>query len=327
MSALTLVTGANGFGGRNLCRYLAEKNMPVRGMYYPPDGQPRPIQGVEFVPGDVRRPEELHRAVAGTHYVFHLAALYRPVNVRKQDYIDVNVDGTRNMVEAAAEAKVERFVHCSTIGVHGHVEHPPANEDAPIKPDDFYQQTKYEGEVVARTLGSRLGLNITALRPAAIYGAGETRFLPLARLIKKRRFVMFGNGQVPYHFIHVDDLSQAFVRCLENKNSIGATYIIADDHAVTLNDILHIFAEALGVPAPRWRLPLAVLLGASTLCEFSCKPFGLNPPLHRRRAEWFWSTRSFDISRARRDLAFEPAVDLRDGLRQMIESYKTANWL
>ena len=101
----------------------------------------------------------------------------------------VNVEGIRNIVELAAEAGVERFVQCSTIGVHGNVKDPPAAEDAPIKPDDYYQHTKLKGEELARERGPELNLPVVIVRPAAIYGALEYRFLKLARLIASRRFI------------------------------------------------------------------------------------------------------------------------------------------
>ena len=154
MKPTALVTGANGFTGKNLSRYLAEHGVPTRAMYWPPDGEPE-FNGVnlEVVPGDLRDRDSLKKALDGIEVVYNIAALYRPTNVPNSMYWEVNVEGIRNIVELAAEAGVKRFVQCSTIGVHGHVESPPATEDAPIKPDDYYQSTKYEGEKLTKELG------------------------------------------------------------------------------------------------------------------------------------------------------------------------------
>ncbi len=323
-----LVTGANGFTGGHFCAYLASRGVSTRGMYYPPDGVPElNHEALEWVPGDVRDEEAVRRAVAGADVIFHIAALYRPTNVSKQDYWDVNVEGTRRLLKLAADAGARRFVHCSTIGVHGHIDRPPADESAPIRPDDYYQYTKLKGEEAARRFGEESGLPVSIVRPAAIYGPKERRFLKLADLISRRRFIMFGHGEVPYHFVHVDDLSDAFVKCAERGEAIGQTYIIADDHAITLNRILAIVAGALGVPPPRMRLPLPMLTIPSVLCELICKPLGVSPPLHRRRASWFWAPRSFDIGKARRELDYSPHVAVERGLTEMVESYIEAGWI
>jgi len=323
-----LVTGANGYTGYQMCKYLTGRDVPTRGMYWEPDGRPTfSDNGLELVAGDLRDRESLKRALDGVETVYNIAALYRPTNVAKKMFWDSNVEGVRNIIELAAEAGVKRFVQCSTIGVHGHVENPPANEEAPIKPDDYYQYTKLKGEELSRDLGGELGLKVSIVRPAAIYGPLETRFLKLPKLINSGKFIMFGDGNVLYHFIHINDLCDAFILCATRDEAVGQTYIIADDHAITLNEIVEIISEALGVPRPTRKMPLFVLNWTSVLCEFGCKPFKISPPLHRRRASWFSHTRSFDISKARRELDYEPKVCPENGLKEMVKSYQEAGLL
>jgi nucleoside-diphosphate-sugar epimerase len=297
-------------------------------MYWAPDGEPAfSHPNLELVPGDLRDRDSLRHALSGIEVVYNIAALYRPTNVPESLYWEVNVQGVQNMVEEAAKAGVKRFIQCSTVGVHGTIQNPPAGEEAPIRPDDYYQQTKYEGEVLSLKLSQDLGLPLVVVRPAAIYGPKEQRFLKLARAIKNRTFVMFGDGQVRYHFIHVSDLSKAFVACAEVDAAIGEVFIIADDHAITLNEIARIIAEALGTRPPRIRMPYPLLYYASAVCEFACKPFSISPPLHRRRAAWFNSTREFDIDKARRILGYQPQVRPEEGLKEMVHSYVEAGWL
>lgn len=328
MEPKILVTGANGYTGSHLCQYFARRGVPTRAMYWPPDGEPDFDQAnLELVPGDLRDRDSLRRALVGVEVVHNIAALYRPTNVSNRMYWEANVEGVRNIVELAADAGIKRFVQCSTIGVHGHVRQPPATEASEIKPDDYYQYTKLKGEEVSRELGRELGLPVSIVRPAAIYGPLERRFLKLPRLIQSGRFVMFGDGEVLYHFIHIEDLCDAFALCAEKDEAIGETYIIADDHAITLNQITAIMAGELGVPVPDRRLPLPLLNAASIACELACKPFRISPPLHRRRASWFSHTRSFDISKARRELGYEPKVVPEDGLKAMVRSYRDAGWL
>ena len=165
------------------------------------------------------------------------------------------------------------------------------------------------------------------VRPAGIYGPLERRFLKLAKMINDRKFIIFGSGEIYYHFIHVDDLSEALILAAEKEDVVGEIFIIADDHALPVGRIVQIVAEELGVSPPRIRLPYSLLYGVSAACEFACKPFGVSPPLHRRRAAWFNSARSFDIGKARRELGFEPKVAPQEGLREMVRSYKEAGWL
>ena len=110
------------------------------------------------------------------------------------------------MIEAAARAGVSRVVHCSTVGVHGDVEHPPADEDAPLKPGDVYQETKLEGERLAREAADRCGIEVTIARPTGIYGPGDRRLLKLFRGVARRRFPILGSGKIYYHLTYIDDL-------------------------------------------------------------------------------------------------------------------------
>ena len=328
MKPKVLITGANGFTGRNFCLYLARKGVPTRGMYWEPEGRPDIAhENLELVPGDLRDRASLKPVLEGIEIVQNVAALYRPTNIPQSMYWDVNVEGVRNIMELSAQAGVKRFVQCSTIGVHGNVKNPPAAEDAPIAPDDYSQSSKLKGEELALELGPKLKLPVVVIRPAAIYGRLEDRFLKLAKLIKSGRFIMFGSGEVPYHFIHVDDLSEAFILAAEKDEAVGEIFIIADERALSINEVTRIIADELDVPPPRIRLPYNLLFAASAICEFACKPFGVSPPLHRRRAAWFNSARSFDIGKARRILGYDPKIKPEDGLRQMARSYVDAGWL
>jgi nucleoside-diphosphate-sugar epimerase len=119
-------------------------------MYWAPDGEPDfSHPNLELVPGDLRDRESLRRALEGIEVVHNIAALYRPTNVPQRLYWEVNVQGVQNMVEEAAKAKVRKFIQCSTVGAHGTIANPFADETAPIQPDDNYQQTKHEGEVLS----------------------------------------------------------------------------------------------------------------------------------------------------------------------------------
>src|SRR4029450_13488860 len=119
--------------------------------------------------------------------VVHVAAVYRTAGHPDAYYRDVNVGGTERLLEASAREGVRRFVHTSTVGVLGHIEHPPADEGAPFAPGDIYQETKAEAERLALDFGRARGLPVAVMRPGAIYGPGERRAVELVRAIRPPR--------------------------------------------------------------------------------------------------------------------------------------------
>jgi nucleoside-diphosphate-sugar epimerase len=232
-----------------------------------------------------------------------------------------------DLVEAAAAAGVRRVVHCSTVGVHGDIEHPPADEDAPLRPGDVYQQTKVEGEHRARDAAARSAIELTIARPSGIYGPGDRRLLKLFRGVAQRRFVVLGNGRIFYHLTYIDDLVEGFRLCGEVPGAAGRTYILAGGEVTTLNELVALIADGAGVPPPRVHLPVWPFWMAGAACEAICRPLGIEPPLYRRRVDFFTKSRAFRIDRARRELGFAPAVGLREGIQRTLAWYKEQRWM
>ena len=324
-----LVTGATGFTGGHLARSLAQRGYRVRGLVRPASrdrAEPLAGAGVEVALGDLTDPGSLLPACSGIDVVYHIAATYRTAGQRDAAYRAVNAVGTSALVDAARRAGVTRFVHCSTGGVHGHVEHPPANEDAPLAPGDVYQRSKLEGERLARAAGENGELEVVVARPIGIYGPGDTRFLKMFRGIARRRFPMLGSGRVFYHLTYVDDLIEGLRLCGETTAAAGRTYLLGGPRYTTLAELVRTVAAELGVPPPRWRFPVWPVWLAGGLCEAICVPLGVEPPLHRRRVDFFTKSRAFDTTRARRELGYAPAVDLVEGIRRTAAWYRTQGW-
>src|SRR5688572_1715352 len=318
-----LVTGATGFTASHLCERLLAEGYHVRGLVRNPSRCSALSQrGGELVAGDLRDLESLKDAVNGIDVVYHIAALYRQENVSRRDMWETNVQGTRNLLDAALGAGVQRFVHCSTVGVHGDIKNPPANEETPYGPGDHYQASKAEGERVALEFMAQTQLPIVVFRPGAIYGPGDLRFLKLFRAIKRRRFIMLGSGQVSYHMIYIDDLIDGILLCGTSDKSVGRVYILAGESAATLNQIVEVIGEVLDSPPPALRLPVAPVYLAGLVCEMICKPLGINPPLYRRRVDFFRKNRAFDISKAKSELSFKPKIDLKTGIGLTAEWYQ-----
>ena len=168
-----LVTGATGFTGGHVCRALARRGYGVRALVRSagvPKGLDEP--GIELAVGELTDRASLDSAARGVDVVYHIAAIYRQAGLPDAAYRAVNAAAVRSVVEAAATAGARRVVHCSTVGVHGDIEHPPASEDAPLRPGDIYQVTKLEGEAIAREASEDTGVQVVIARPTGIYGPG-----------------------------------------------------------------------------------------------------------------------------------------------------------
>lgn len=322
MKEIVFITGATGFTGGYLFRELVRQGYSVRALVRDKKkAQALAGDNVELVEGDVRDGDLLKDALQGIHTVYHIAAIFRQENVTEQDMFDVNVQGTRNMLEAAVAADVKRFVHCSTVGVHGAPAQIPADETAAYNPGDYYQRSKVDGEKVAIEFMDRGDIPVTIFRPGpGIYGPGEMRFLKMYRGIKKKRFIMFGSGEIHYQFIYIDDLVKGILLCGTLDQAIGNIYILSGNEPVTLNQMTEIIAEAVGVSPPRLRFPVMPLYYLGYLFELVYQPFGVEPPIYRRRVDFFRKDRAFVIDKARTELGYNPVVNTREGF------FKTAKW-
>ena len=318
-----LVTGATGFTGGWLARHLVDAGDEVRALVRPVS-QGRAVvlreSGAQIAIGELGDARSLMAACRDVEVVYHIAATYRTAGQPATAYREVNVEGTRRLLDAAEATGVRRVVHCSTGGVHGHIQNPPATEEAPLAPGDVYQETKLEGELLARARGDVSTLEVVVARPIGIYGPGDTRFRRLFRGIARGRFPMLGDGGVYYHLTYVEDLVRGFRLCGTVPAAAGRTYLLAGPRYTTLRELVALIAAELDVSPPRLALPVWPVWLAGALCELVCVPLRIEPPLYRRRVEFFTKSRAFDASRARRELGFDPRVDLKEGI------HRTARW-
>lgn len=324
-----LVTGGTGFTGSHLVKRLLSQGHEVvtvdnqEGYFFNELKQ----LGAKVTIGSVTDKRLMGQLVEGCDVVHHLAAAFRKIDLPKAVYWDVNVNGTRYLLEAALKHGVKKFVYCSTCGVHGNVSNPPAPETAPITPADYYQYTKYEGEVVAHEFMKK-GLDVTILRPAAIYGPGDPeRWLMLFKRVAPGKFLMFGDGKATYHPLYIENLVDALILAAEKPDAKGQTYLIADEHYYTLNDLVAATGKVLGINVSVKHMPFWPLWLAAVGCEAICTPLKISPPIFRRRVDWFRQNRAFDISKAKRELGYQPKVDLITGLSHTAQWYKEMKYI
>jgi nucleoside-diphosphate-sugar epimerase len=324
-----LVTGGTGFTGTHLTRRLLAEGHQVVVL----DNQPglffRELQarGAVMLLGSVADRVVVDEATQSAEIIFHAAAAFRKVNLPRAAYWTTNVGGTRCLIEAALRHGARKFIYISTCGVHGHVAQGRADEDALIAPEDYYQYSKYQGERAVVEAVER-GLPAVILRPAAIYGPGDPeRFLMLFKRVRTGRFPMFGTGRVHYHPLFIDNLVDACLLAADSDRRRGEAFLIADDHSYSLKELVGTIADVLRVPLTIRHYPFWPLWLAALACELLYRPLPMEPPLFRRRVDWFRQHRSFDIRRAKLELGYQPKVGLKDGLMRTAQWYRAQGYL
>jgi nucleoside-diphosphate-sugar epimerase len=325
----TFVTGGTGFTGAALVERLLKDGHSVAVLDTKPGLIADELEraGAELIYGSVTDREPVAKGSEGAEVVFHLAAAFRETGAPDSLYKSVNVDGTRIVVEEAIRAGARKVVYCSTQGVHGHIENPPGDENSPIAPADYYQQTKYEGELVLDEFDDA-DIEFCTLRPTAIYGPGDPeRFGMIFRRVEKGTFPIFGSGKTYYHPVYIDNLVDAFILAMAPGVGAGEAYIIADEEYFSIDELVRRVAKALDTEVNMPRFPIWPLIIAGHVCEKICKPFGVNPPIFPRRVDWFRQVRAFRIDKARRDLGYEPRVGADEGLRRTGEWYREHGYL
>jgi dihydroflavonol-4-reductase len=321
-----LVTGATGFTGTHLVRALLNAGHGVKALVRDKTrGRWLETSGVEVVVGDVRDCQAVNTAIRDTAVVYHLAAAYRVGGLAPRHYFEVNVEGTRNVVRSCLENRVARLVHCSTVGVHGEIKRPPADEDSPLRPGDSYQWSKALAEDAvwdawreARPDGRT---EMVVVRPTGIYGPGDTRLLKFFRMVARGRG-MPGNGNVLYHVTYVTDVVHGMILCASRPEAPGEAFIVAGPSWCTLREWAQVIAQQLGSAPPRFGVPTGPIAFAASLCEGVCRPLGVRPVIHRRSLDFFTKDRAFSWKKARKVLGYQPKVGLAEGVRLTVQWYR-----
>ncbi len=330
MGERVLLTGVTGFLGGEVCRRLVSDGVPVRALVRPGgEGASRAEAfGASIHPGDLRDSGSLDGVARGIDLIIHVAGIHRGGSIRRTDFWQVNAEGTKRLLQEAARHRVRRFVYVSTAGIHGDVGRGRiATEAHPARPRDLYELTKWRGEQAVRRIAHSDDIETVILRPAAIYGPGERRFLKLFRPIAHRRFVFIGSPDTRLHFIHIDDAVTGILVAAFAPQAAGETFLLAGGSPITTGDLVRMIAEILGVPPPALRVPYTPVKLLALATEAVCRPLGLSPPLYRRRLAFFGTERAFATAKAREVLGFEAQVNLEDGLRQLAETYRRENLL
>jgi len=319
-----LITGGTGFIGSQLALRCLQRGDAVRVF-----GQintsaetenARMVEekGAEVMLGSVTETEKIIQAVKGVGVVFHLAAAQHEVNVPDRVFWDVNVKGTEAILAACIQSGVRRFVHGSTIGVYGSALAGMMHEDSALKPDNLYGKTKLAGEQAVIAVKDQLP--VVVLRISETYGPGDRRLLKLFKGIKKKMFFIVGSGDNIHHLIYIQDLIDGFLLAASENSDDGEIFVLAGREPLTTAEMVRTIAGVVGQPPPRLRLPLWPFMLAAAAMEITLKPLGIQPPLHRRRMDFFIKSFLFSPKKVSEQLGFNPQFSFHQGVSE------TSNW-
>lgn len=323
-----LVTGATGFTGSVLANKLVEQGNDVRVFVRNKKKLAGPhAEKMQIFEGDITDQQVMQKAVEGVDTIYHIAALFRQAGVPDEVYWDVNLRATENLVRQAHQSGVQRFVHCSTVGVHGHIEEELADETYRVSPGDIYQVTKLAGENFVMDYHKETGFPVSVVRPGPIYGPGDMRLLKLFKLAHQKYTPILGNGEVYFNMVYVEDLADVFILAGTRQEAIGEVFLGAGPQNWQLNKIVDTISTILDRPVKRFHMPALPFQLAGSLCEKICIPLNIEPPIYRRRVDFFTKSRSFKIDKARKLLGWDPQFDYDKGLRSTAAWYKSEGLL
>lgn len=323
-----LVTGATGFLGRHLVGEMLACGEAVRALGRNLDiGMQLAKEGADFRPVDLRDRPAMITACRGVQGVVHAGALSSAWGKYK-DFYDINVEGTKNVIDACLANDVERLVYISSPSVMSrHEEQLNLDESHPLpeKHVSMYSETKALAEREVQKANQQ-GLKTVILRPKAIYGPGDQSTFPrIIDVLSKGRLPVFGNGETFTNITHVSDVVQSILLALESDKAVGNTYLITGGESVNLWDIIGRIAREMGYPPPSKQMSEKKAMIIGGLLEDTWRLLHLNgePPLNRYKVSIMTYSQTYDIAAAERDLGYTPKVSWQAGVDDFLSRIKT----
>lgn len=323
------ITGATGFLGGALARALAEDDAEIHVLARATaDRRALGDVTVTWHEGDVTVPESLSGLFRGCDWIIHAAGRLGQAGVPEAAYRSANVDGARNVMEAAlATVGISRVLHLSSPGILGPTGQKPAPEDAPVAPTNPYERSKAAAEQVVLEYAAR-GLPIVVARPGFIYGPGDHHVLRLFKSIQSGRFAYIGGGDRLCQPTFVADAVAGMLACLQ-RGRVGDAYHIAGPRPVSFRELGETIASALGVAPPRWNLPRWLAMSGATGLEVLAHASGSRwvPPLSRTGVAFFSEDRVFSCQKMERELGYTSEWDIAAGVPATVTWYRRHGWL
>jgi nucleoside-diphosphate-sugar epimerase len=322
-----LVTGATGFAGGHLAEECVKRGIHVvtlaRGSS---DTSLLNKLGVEIVRGDLTDEPAIRKATEGAEVIIHCAAKvgdWGPV----EEYREINVEGTRRLLDAVRGRPLHRLVHLSSLGVYEARDHFGTDESIPPpeKHMDGYTQTKVESEKLVMEYHRQHGVPVTVLRPGFIYGPRDRTVLPkLIENLRQKRVRFLGSGEQAMNTIYVGNLVDACFLAVDKPVAVGQTYNLTDDELVSKRRFLTTIAELAGLEPPRRKVPLKLAKTLAFFMERIARLRGAKkaPLLTQARIKFLGLNLHYSVEKAKRQLGYHPRVKFEQGIREAVDWLK-----
>jgi nucleoside-diphosphate-sugar epimerase len=315
-----LVTGATGFIGRRLVANLVQEGQDVRALLLPDEPVDR-LAPAQVWRGDVTRGESLREAVRGVSCVYHLAAMVGDWGPERE-FQRINVDGTRNLLEAACAAGSPRVVVVSSVIVYGWQLHTAVcDEDRPYgRATGPYSRTKAAAERLALDYHRQGRVPVTVVRPGNVYGPGSRLWLEeVLAVVRAGRAVLIGDGEGDAALAYVDNVALAIARAGQNARASGRVYNVNDGGGISWRRYLSDLATLAGAPPPRHRLAprAAMALAGGFEIVQRLRPGGSRPLLTRDAVTLLGSRAPVPIARANSELDYRPPVSYEQAMERV----------
>ena len=314
-----LVTGAPGWLGDSLVDGLLKRKFSVRCLILPElDSSYLEKKGVEVVIGDVTKPETLKNAVKGMDVIFHAAGIIHPKKIK--ELFEVNYQGTKNIIDAAIDGKVKKFVFVSSNSPMGCNK----SRDVLIKEDDEYNPYKNYGKskmLAEKYVNEKFKegrIDTTIIRPCWFYGPNQpVRQTTFFKMIKKGNPIIFGNGKNLRSMSYVDNIVQGLVLAATKKQASGKTYWIADSKPYETLEIYKTVADILGVELKPRFVP-NIVSGIMEIGDNILQSMGMYIKEVHVAGEMNKDI-ACSIEKAKKELGYSPEIDLKEGMKRSIE--------
>ena len=308
-----LLTGATGFTGKRFLEILLLQNYNVRVLLRETSNTDKIDKKVKIFQGNLFDDSFLKSSMSDVDIVFHLAALRGETCRPWKEYEETNIILTQRLLEASCHVK--KFIFCSTVGVMG--SGTGLSESSPLRPRGNYHKSKSEAEKICLNYK-----NTIIIRPSIVYGPGDNGFLyKFINLIKKRRFIIIGNGKNKIHMVHTDNLCKGFID-MALKGRVGETYILADRKALTVSEMSHIIAKKSGVNIPSVTVPRMIAVPLAFLFQkfFSVLCPGKDPFLSVSKVDILSLNQDFDISKSI-SAGYNPEIEPESGIEHVVSYF------
>jgi len=305
-----LITGAGGFVGRELCAKILNEGWQVRGTFRSESDVGRLPDGVEAVSiASIDSDTKWDDALTSIDTVVHLAARVHVMDDTCSDplaeYRKVNVEGTKCLAVAAANAGVKRFIFISSIKVNGDGRATAYTEDDDEAPEDPYGESKWEAERELRKIADKTGMGTVILRPPLVYGPGvKANFLRLFKIVKRGIPLPLPSIKNRRSFIYLGNLIDAIITCINHPEAAGKTYLVSDGEDVSTPELIRKIGAASGrrallLPVPVWILRMAGRITGKS-----------------NEVERLVGSLTVDISKICKELEWKPPYVMEHGLRE-----------